>query len=118
MVLVDSSIWIQHFRQSDDRLISLLRNNKVLAHPMVIGELACGSLKQRSEILPLLQLLPQADSPSQNEVLHFIDRRKIFGKGVGWVDVHLLASCVLSDALLWTSDKSLLKQAHQLGLRY
>jgi predicted nucleic acid-binding protein len=118
MVLVDSSVWIDHFRRTDVHLVDLLRENRVLIHPMIIGELACGSLRQRSEILPLLQLLPLTESPSQDEVLHFIEKRRLFGQGVGWVDVNLLASCLLSGVVLWTNDKSLWKMAQSLNLNY
>lgn len=118
MVLVDTSVWIDHFRRSDSLLASLLRENRVQVHPMIIGELACGSLRQRNEILPLLQLLPLTETPSQDEVLHFVEKRRLFGQGVGWVDMNLLASCVLSGSTLWTRDKSLLKIAQMLELNY
>jgi predicted nucleic acid-binding protein len=116
MVLVDTSVWINHFRRTDAHLVDLLRENQVLTHPMVVGELACGSLRQRSEVLPLLQLLPFAESPSQDEVLQFIEKRRLFGQGIGWVDVNLLASCLLSGAVLLTNDKSLRKIARVLNL--
>jgi predicted nucleic acid-binding protein len=116
MILVDTSVWIDHFRRSNRLLNDLLRENRVLIHPMVIGELACGSLRQRTEILPLLQLLPATELPSQEEILHFIDKRNLFGQGIGWVDVNLLASCLLSNAALWTNDKSLKKLAKVLHL--
>jgi predicted nucleic acid-binding protein len=116
MILVDTSVWIDHFRRSNARLVDLLRENRVFIHPMVIGELACGSLRQRNEILPLLQLLPWAELLSHDEVLHFIEKRKLFGQGVGWVDVNLLASCLLSGAALWTNDKNLRKIAQIFNL--
>jgi predicted nucleic acid-binding protein len=118
MILVDTSVWIDHFRRTDARLVDLLRENRVILHPMVIGELACGSLRQRNEILPLLQLLPLTESPTQDEVLYFIENRRLFGQGVGWVDINLLASCLLSGAALWTKDKSLRKIAQILDLNY
>jgi predicted nucleic acid-binding protein len=118
MVLIDSSVWIDHFRRTEVHLVDLLRENRVLVHPMIVGELACGSLRQRDEVLSLLQLLPLTESPSQDEVLHFIEKRRLFGQGVGWVDVNLLASCVLSGATLWTNDKSLRKIAQALNLNY
>lgn len=118
MILIDSSVWIDHFRRTNAHLVDLLQENCVIIHPMVIGELACGSLRQRNEILPLLQLLPLTESPSQDEVLHFIEKRRLFGQGVGWVDVNLLASCLLSDVTLWTNDKSLRKVAQILNLSY
>ena len=118
MILVDTSVWIDHFRRSVPVLVDILRENRVLIHPMIVGEIACGSLRQRSEILPLLQLLPLAESPSQEEALHFIEKQKLFGQGVGWVDVNLLASCRLSGSTIWTRDKSLLKVATALRLHY
>jgi predicted nucleic acid-binding protein len=116
MVLVDTSVWINHFRKSDSILVDLLRDNQVCIHPMIVGELACGSLRQRDEILPLLQMLPMTIKPSHDEVLHFIEKRRFFGQGAGWVDMNLLASCVLSKSTLWTKDKSLLKLAQSLEL--
>ena len=116
LILVDTSVWIDHFRRTNAGLVDLLRENRVFVHPMVVGELACGSLRQRTEILPLIQLLPCAELPSQEEVLTFIDKRRLFGQGVGWVDVNLLASCLLSGAALWTNDKNLRKIAKVLGL--
>ena len=118
MVLVDTSVWIDYFRKTNPILVDLLRENRVITHQMIIGELACGSLHQRSEILPLLQLLPLTEAASQEEALHLIEKQKLFGLGVGWVDVNLLASCMLSRSTLWTKDKNLLKIASTLGIRF
>lgn len=118
MVLVDSSVWIDHFRTADTKLSGLLLENLALSHPMVIGELACGSLRQRDEILPLMRILPQAMSPDFDEVLEFVDRKGLFAQGLGWVDVNLLASALVSGASLWTKDKSLLRAAKSLKIDF
>jgi hypothetical protein len=92
--------------------MDLLDRSQVLAHPFVIGELACGNLRNREEILALLSDLPQSPVASQEEALHFIEHNHLMGQGIGYIDVHLLAACVLADnALLWTADKRLKKVA-------
>ena len=117
MILVDSSIWIDHFRANDPDLAVLLNRGEVLAHSFVIGELALGNLRQRGEILRLLGELPQAIVATKAEVLHFIDANRLHGLGIGYVDAHLLASTRLSaDARLWTRDKRLHAVAVKLGL--
>lgn len=118
MVLVDTSVWIDHFRYGENDLVELLRENGVFIHPLIVGELACGNLRQRTEILPLLQFLPEAELSSHSEVLQFVEKRELFGRGIGWIDAHLLASCMLSDSSLWTKDKSLLKIAKALKIAY
>jgi predicted nucleic acid-binding protein len=107
MVLVDTSVWVDHLRRGDDELAALLQRGLVLAHPLVIGELACGNLKNRAEILRLLQTLPLAKMAGQDEVLEFIETHALFGKGLGLIDVHLLAAALLNHAPLWTRDKTL-----------
>ena len=102
--LVDTSVWIDHLRSGNARLIELLREDSVLIHPAVIGELACGTLRRRAETLASLRLLPQAPEASLDEVLHFIDERRLHGRGIGWVDAQLLASAALSGVSLWTLD--------------
>jgi predicted nucleic acid-binding protein len=117
MILVDTSIWINHLRSGDERLIDLLDSSQVLVHPFVIGELACGNLRKRDEVLRLLNDLPQALVASHEEVLHFIERNKLMGQGIGYIDTHLLASTALTDtALIWTRDKRLQKIARKLKL--
>lgn len=118
MVLVDTSVWITHFRQGSQRLRELLGDGDVLCHPFVIGELACGNLKNRTEILDLLQSLPQAEPASLDEVLPFIETRGLSGKGIGFVDVQLLASARIAKADLWTEDKRLKARAQQLDLAF
>lgn len=117
MILVDTSVWIDHLRAGDPRLVELLHDGHVLAHPWVTGELALGRLSQRAEILALLRNLPQATLATDVEVLTLIDNRHLFGLGIGYVDAHLLAATTLSaDARLWTRDKRLAAVARQHGL--
>lgn len=116
MILVDSSVWVDHLRGSDPVLVRLLTAGQVLAHPFVIGELALGSLRQRETVLGALQGLPQAIVADEGEVLGFIDRYALAGIGIGYVDAHLLASARLSVATLWTRDKRLNGAAQRLGL--
>ncbi len=117
MILVDTSVWIDHLRGGDPELASLLQVGQVLAHPWVIGELALGHLSRRSEILGLLGNLPQATAATDVEVLTLIDSRKLFGLGIGYVDAHLLAATMLTTgARLWTRDKRLAAVAAKSGL--
>jgi predicted nucleic acid-binding protein len=108
LILVDTSVWVDHFRRGDARLVDLLERVSVVMHPFVVGEIACGSLRDRSSILELLQDLPAAVVADSAEVLGFIERHGLHGKGIGYVDVHLLASVALTPgAKLWTRDKRL-----------
>lgn len=116
MILVDTSVWIDHLRTGNRRLSSLLHQEKVLTHLFVIGELTCGSLRNRSEILTLLRVLPEAQVAEHEEVLGFVDRERLYGRGIGWIDVHLLASARLSSARLWTMDRQLSKVASALNV--
>lgn len=118
MVLVDTSIWIAHLRSGDPRLEALLNDSRVTSHPFILGELACGNLKNRREILPLLQALPATSVVQQEELLHFIERNSLAGRGLGFVDVHLLASAQLTGISLWTADASLKRTAARLHLSY
>ncbi len=117
MILVDTSIWIDHLRHSDAALAAALGEGRVLAHPFVIGELACGVMANRSEVLNLLRALPQAPVASTEETLRFIEARGLMGRGIGYVDVHLLASVALDGgATLWTRDSRLAAVAADLSL--
>ena len=108
MILVDTSVWVDHLRRGDAQLVDLLDRAKVVMHPFVVGEIACGSLRDRSSILELLQDLPAAAVANSAEVLGFIERHVLHGQGIGYVDVHLLASVALTQgAQLWTRDKCL-----------
>jgi predicted nucleic acid-binding protein len=115
--LVDTSVWVDHLRASNERLAQLLDRGEALIHPFVIGEISLGNLRQRDVVLRTLALLPGATVATDAEVLHFIDRRALFGHGVGYVDAHLLAATSLTaGALLWTYDKRLHEAAVRLGL--
>ncbi|MGB5746449.1 MAG: PIN domain-containing protein [Desulfobacterales bacterium] len=118
MVFVDTSIWVTHLRQGSRRLEKLLMDAEVICHPFIIGELACGNLKNRNEIISLLQSLPLAPTIEFDEFLFFIDRNHLMGKGIGFVDVHLLASAKLAEVPLWTADKRLKSAADQLDLTF
>lgn len=117
MVLVDSSVWIDHLRENDATLAQLLIQNEVLIHPFVRGELALGNLRQRAHILGLLDNLPQATVAYTDEVNFYIEKHRLFGLGIGLIDVHLLASTQLTEnTILWTRDKRLMTAATRLNL--
>jgi predicted nucleic acid-binding protein len=118
MVLVDTSVWVAHLRDGDTGLKTLLNEGYVVCHPFIIGELACGNLKNRSEILSLLYALPMATHAEHEEVIQFIENNGLMGKGLGYIDMHLLASAILSKVPLWTLDKKLNQVSLKLGLAY
>ena len=116
MILVDTSVWVDHLRRGDPALVDLLERSAVVMHPFVAGEIACGSLRDRKALLELLQDLPAAIVATDDEVMHFIERHALHGKGIGYVDVHLLASVALTGgARLWTRDQKLRQAAAALG---
>lgn len=117
MILVDTSIWIDHLRSGDHRLVSLLERGEVLSHPSVVGEVGLGSLRQRGAIIESLQALPMAVVAADDEVMLLIEQHRLFGRGIGWIDAHLLASARLTPgARLWTNDKRLSALAQTLGV--
>lgn len=116
MTLVDTSVWIDHFRRGNAELEQLLNAGVVLHHPLILGEIACGNLHHRAEILKLLSLLPQARLSEFDETIRFLELRKLFGLGLGWIDINLLASTQLTGCRLWTLDKTLIRAAKSLGL--
>jgi predicted nucleic acid-binding protein len=117
VILVDSSVWVDHLRSGNAALAKLLQGSQVLVHPFVTGELALGHLKKRAMILADLQRLPHAVLAHDEEVLRFIDLHMLYGRGIGYVDAHLLTSVRLTmDCSLWTRDKRLHGIAEQLGL--
>jgi predicted nucleic acid-binding protein len=117
VILVDTSVWVDHLRAADKRLSGLLESARVLTHPLVIGELALGNLRQRDLILERLRDLPQVNVATQQEVLHFIRQNALFGQGIGYIDAHLLASVRLTAGVsLWTRDKRLLAVAEHLAM--
>ena len=118
MILIDTSVWVDHFRKGNRELERLLNDGDVVCHPFVIGELACGNLKNRKEIISLLQALSTIDTVDNDEIIFFIEKHKLKGKGVGLIDVHLLASAILNDILLWTFDRKLKSAASKLNIEY
>lgn len=118
MVLVDTSVWISHLRYINSRLQKLLEGGMILSHPFIINELACGNISNRTEIISLMQSLPMLDVVEHEEFLLFIDRNQLMGKGLGFVDVHLLAAAMLAGVPLWTQDKKLKQACSQLNVDF
>jgi hypothetical protein len=118
MVLVDTSVWVSHLRDGNAELANLLNDGRVLCHPLIVGELACGNLKNRAVILSYLQLLPMCIEAEHEEVLSFIENNHLMGKGMGYVDVHLITSAVLTGVTVWTLDKKLVQAAARLHITY
>lgn len=119
MILVDTSVWIDHLRSADARLIQLLHSGLVCMHPMVIGELACGNLSNREQLIALWGNLPKARDASHDEALFTLEAHKLMGKGIGFVDLHLLAATLLTNqTLLWTRDKRLARIADDLNIGF
>jgi hypothetical protein len=119
MILVDTSIWIDHLRRGKPRLATALEHGRVWCHDFVVGEVACGTLHGRREVLDLLGRLPRLPRATDDEVLEFVERRELMGRGLGWVDAHLLASAVLEGAArIWTRDRRLAAAAEGLGIRH
>jgi hypothetical protein len=118
MVLVDTSVWVAHLRHGETGLETLLNEGHVLCHPFIVGELACGNLENRAEILSLLQELPIAICAEHEEVMQFVENYRLMGTGLGYLDVHLLSSAILTRIPLWTLDKKLNQISLRLGLAY
>jgi predicted nucleic acid-binding protein len=118
MVLVDTSVWVSHLRDGNTALATLLNNGMVLCHPLIVGELACGKLKDRTVILSFLKLLPMCIEAEHEEVLSFIENNRIMGKCIGYVDTQLVASSVLTGVPIWTLDKKLAQVADRLHIKY
>jgi predicted nucleic acid-binding protein len=117
VILVDTSVWIDHLRKNEVGMRRLLGMGQVLSHPLVIGELAMGSFKRRDLLLSELSDLPSAKIAAHDEVLHFVSRHTLFGSGIGYIDAHLLATArLMPGTLLWTRDRRLLEVASKLGL--
>ena len=116
MILVDTSIWIDHGRRRHETLAAWLAEGLVLGHPFVQGELACGQMPRRADVLALLEQLPPATVVSHREMLQFVDRHRLMGQGLGWIDLHLLASALVSRATLATRDARLARAARDLGV--
>lgn len=118
MVLVDTSVWISHLRYSNSSLQKLLEGNKVASHRFIVGELACGNISNRAEIISLMQSLPTVDVVEHEELLLFIEHNRLMGKGLGFVDVHLLAASMLAGVRLWTQDKKLKQACSSLDIEF
>lgn len=117
MILVDTSVWIDHLRSGEPELATALEGGRVIMHPFVLGELACGNLVNRREVLRLLNNLPAAPTATVPEALDFIEHRALMGRGIGYIDVHLLASTALADDVrIWTRDRRLVAAAAELEL--
>ncbi len=116
MVLADTSVWVAHFREGLPGLVNLLEFDGILIHQLVIGELACGNLSNRRQTIEYLGSLPLAIGVSDPELMALIEQRRLWGRGLGWVDVSLLASALVSNCPLWTLDRRLAKAARELGI--
>ncbi len=114
MILADTSVWVDHLRNGNDELAERLLAGEVACHPMVVGELACGNLKRRKELLALLHALPTVERVTDDEILFFLDHHRLWGRGLGLVDVHILASCALAAMPLWTLDRRLQRIAAEM----
>ncbi len=117
-MLVDTSVWVDHLRRGNARFAKHLESGGVESHPFIVGELACGNLRRRDEILSLLASLPRVVEADHAEVLSLVDSERLSGRGLGWVDVHLLASALLGGTTLWTLDKRLAEQARKLAVLF
>jgi len=119
LILVDTSIWVEHLRRREAALEASLSAGHVLMHPFIVGEIACGNLRHRAEVLALMRELPQTPVAAEGEVLQFIERRRLMGLGIGFVDAHLLASSILAEGTrLWTRDKRLAAIATEIGCAF
>jgi predicted nucleic acid-binding protein len=110
-------VWVDHFRSGSARLAALLADGEVLMHPFIIGELACGNLRRRTEVLAALESLPTSPVAAHREALRLLEENKLAGRGIGWIDVHLVASALLAGSALWTLDGPLAAVAEELGAR-
>lgn len=118
MVIVDTSVWISHLRHGNSTLQRLLQDGRVASHPFIIGELACGNISNRTEIISLMQALPMLDVVEHEELLLFIEYNQMMGKGLGFVDIHLLAGAMLASIPLWTQDKKLKQACSRLNIDF
>jgi predicted nucleic acid-binding protein len=116
MILVDTSIWIDHLSNSNDELVRILNSSRVCIHPFIIGELSCGNISNRKEILSLLNALPRIEPALEEEVFTLIENKKLYGIGLGFVDVNLIASALIHDVKIWTYDKSLKRISKKLNI--
>lgn len=118
MIVVDSSVWVNHFRAVDPALVELLSQSRVVTHPFVLGELACGNLRRRAQTLADLRKLPSITVTSDKDVYHLVESQRLWGRGLGWVDMHLLTSTLISGHQLWTHDQALRSVAERLKVAW
>ena len=118
MILVDTSLWVEHLRHGHRELASLLLKAEVVCHRFVIGELACGLIRNRKEVLSLLRSLPSAAEADHDEVMDFMERNQLMEKGLGLIDIHLMASAFLSGMPLWALDRKLRRESSRVGIAY
>jgi predicted nucleic acid-binding protein len=118
VILVDTSVWIRHLRAHDARLAASLHAGGVAMHPFVMGELACGHLFNRGELLAMWSRLPAAPVATTTEALHFIEAKRLMGLGLGYIDVHLLASAAIAGVKIWTTDRAMSAAAARIGIAY
>ena len=119
MILADSSVWIDHLIVEDPHLVSMLDQQEILIHPMVIGELACGNMRDRADMMRLFRRLPKILAASHDEVLFLIEYHQMMGRGIGFIDAHLLASTAMTPSTrLWTNDRRLMVLSSELGVAY
>jgi predicted nucleic acid-binding protein len=117
VILVDTSVWVDHFRNDSPSLKNLLEESSVLIHPFVVGELACGNLKSRQVALEQLKALPESVVATNEEVFQLIEDRRLWGLGIGWMDAHLLASAMLAHSRFWTLDQRLASTAREITVK-
>ena len=118
MILVDTSVWIDHFRSADPRLGDALEDGRVACHPFVIGEVALGHLRRRAEVIALMSELPRVPVADHPEVMAFIEANRLMATGIGWVDAHLLCAASRAGIVIWSGDRRLRRHASQLGLAF
>ena len=116
MILADTSVWIDHLNKNEAELVELLNLTKVCTHPFIIGELSCGNISNRSEILTLIKSLPRIKPAFEEEVFSLLENYKLYGAGLGFIDIHLLSSALINDVKIWTKDKALKRAAVRLNI--
>ena len=118
MILPDTSVWVEHIRSSNPRLEEFLLDSQIFVHPFVIGEIACGNLRDRAQVLGFFGDLPCAVMAAHSEALRLVEEHRLWGRGITWIDVHLLASSLLTGCRLWTLDRPLREAARKLNVEY
>jgi predicted nucleic acid-binding protein len=114
MILVDTSVWVDHLNKSEPELVRLLNLTMVYTHPFIIGELSCVNISNRSEILTLIRALPRIEPALEDEVYTLLENNKLYGIGLGYIDIHLVTAALINDVNIWTKDKNLVKVLHKM----